>query len=1155
MKIFRSLFITTLFLLTSLQLFGRQSSFQFERLTPADGLASSTVIDIAQDSFGFIWIGSQDGLSRFDGRTFKHFRPNPRDSLSISSLNAEYLTTDSKGGVWVTITDQGLDYYDPNTEGFKYYRPEHGLPREQRYVEVSIDGEETVWASTDSSIYRLDRETDLFVRDEGQRDGSIYRLFASAEGRLLFFMQSGSSVFIGRRNVQGEYSYTPLTRNLNPSGSHPYRMHLIIDEEGSEWLINQDMIAKKPSEEDSWQPIPVQSRQCLSNLREAALHSEGYIWAMTTESLCQISIESGSTAIFRHNPENPGSILPIRSGADSRIFIDRQGVLWVAHFASGISRVDLYGGGFHLYNSLNLLPANEVISVLEASDGTFWVGTRMLGNSLIRMSRDGRVLNRFGTTSFDAPRGRTVANQLSHPHVFSLTQSGDGSVWAGSGSSTTIFGGLNRIRPGSGSVTRFKHDPNSAASLPDNDIQALATDGSNRVWFLTSDNNLHWINPSTERFSSVELPQSDRSSSQQNQHLFTDQDGNLWIIKSERDELFVLDHETLNIRKLPLQQPADSDTYNTIGEFSSIHQDVDGRYWIATNLGFAQFSPQSGEIISWYSQENVSLPSSEIAGIQSDDYGNLWLSTANGIVKFNIVSGEVTHFGYDRGLQGNIFNPNVNARGASGNIYFGGAGGLNVFSPEEITTNPLPPDIVFTALYLDGREILPGDDAPISESLLTAEVITVDPDVTTITIEFAALHFASPLKNQYRYKLEGFDNLWRYGGTSGSTTYTNLPPGEYTFRLMAANRDGFWSDGFDQIKIITVLPPWWRTWWAYTLYFILFALGVFMVDRVQRRRLVLKEREKTRERELAQAKEIEAAYRELETTHVKLEEAHEDLKKTQEQLVQQEKLASLGQLTAGIAHEIKNPLNFVNNFSEVSIELVDEVRAEVKNVPKEAPLAASNKNGSDPDLILEILDDIEANLKKIHEHGSRADKIVKSMLMHSRGGDGEMASDDINKVLKEAVNLAFHGMKASAKPIDVDIEFQLEEEIEPIRMITEDISRVILNLTNNAFDAMWEKLRDPGTEGIYKPKLIIRTRQKRDQVLFEIEDNGPGIPVEIKNKILQPFFTTKKGTQGTGLGLSITNDIIKMHRGSLQIISEDGKTVFSIQLPLDQSEG
>ena len=276
----------------------------------------------------------------------------------------------------------------------------------------------------------------------------------------------------------------------------------------------------------------------------------------------------------------------------------------------------------------------------------------------------------------------------------------------------------------------------------------------------------------------------------------------------------------------------------------------------------------------------------------------------------------------------------------------------------------------------------------------------------------------------------------------------------------------------------------------------------------------------------------------------------EKLTSAQDQLVQQEKLASLGQLTADIAHEIKNPLNFVNNFSEVSLELVEEARAEVKSekskVKSNSTLhpgrGVEGDNNEDPTLILEILADIEANLRKIHEHGSRADGIVKSMLMHSRGGNGKMEPTPLNPLIKEFVNLAFHGMRAGKEPINVDIDLQLDESVGDVPLITEDFSRVILNLCNNAFDAMRDQAED------YTPKLIVRTKKVNGKNLVEIEDNGPGIPDDIKDKIMQPFFTTKKGTEGTGLGLSITNDIVKAHRGTLHIDSNQGRTVFIIKL-------
>jgi signal transduction histidine kinase len=266
-----------------------------------------------------------------------------------------------------------------------------------------------------------------------------------------------------------------------------------------------------------------------------------------------------------------------------------------------------------------------------------------------------------------------------------------------------------------------------------------------------------------------------------------------------------------------------------------------------------------------------------------------------------------------------------------------------------------------------------------------------------------------------------------------------------------------------------------------------------------------------------------------------LQHVIDKLKSTQQQLVQQEKLASLGQLTAGIAHEIKNPLNFVNNFSDLSIELIEEVREEIKN------LEISSQNSE----VFGILDDIETNLRKIYEHGSRADSIVKSMLQHSRGGDGITEPTDLNALVNEYVNLSFRGMRADKNQMNVDIELKLDESIGEVPLTTEDFSRVIVNLCNNGFDAMRGKLNSEE----YTPKLTIRTHQTDTNIILEIEDNGPGIPEEIRDKIMQPFFTTKKGTEGTGLGLYITNDIVKAHGGDIKIVNGSEGALFIITLP------
>ncbi len=281
---------------------------------------------------------------------------------------------------------------------------------------------------------------------------------------------------------------------------------------------------------------------------------------------------------------------------------------------------------------------------------------------------------------------------------------------------------------------------------------------------------------------------------------------------------------------------------------------------------------------------------------------------------------------------------------------------------------------------------------------------------------------------------------------------------------------------------------------------------------------------------------IEALEDQVRVHKCELEAASEKLKENQDKLIRQEKLASLGQLTAGIAHEIKNPLNFITNFSELSVEFLDEIEEHIEKLD----------NNVTTEEIKFLIQDVKGNLDKIHHHGTRADGIVKSMLLHSRGGSGEMEDTDLNNLIKEYVNLSFHGMRANKNPINVDIKVEVDKDLGMVKINPENFSRVVLNLCKNAFDAMREKLEQKNNSN-YSPQLIVRTKRAEDKTIVEFEDNGPGVPMEIREKMMLPFFTTKKGTEGTGLGLSISQDIIKTHNGVLQIDSREGEfTKFTI---------
>ncbi len=284
---------------------------------------------------------------------------------------------------------------------------------------------------------------------------------------------------------------------------------------------------------------------------------------------------------------------------------------------------------------------------------------------------------------------------------------------------------------------------------------------------------------------------------------------------------------------------------------------------------------------------------------------------------------------------------------------------------------------------------------------------------------------------------------------------------------------------------------------------------------------------------------------EFETDNLKkkLNKALADLKLAHEQLVQKDKLASIGQLTAGIAHEIKNPLNFVKNFSEVILELIDEARDEIGSGADEIP---SPKK----DTLLELLSDIETNLQKIHEHGKRADRIIKSMLLHSRGKSGNPVPTNLNALLDEYLKLAYHGMRAADSSFNVEIKTDFDDRMPLLKLIPQDISRAFLNIINNAMYAANDFALSQSNR---KPLISVSTLNNENFAEIRIRDNGAGIPLEIRDKIFQPFFTTKPSGVGTGLGLSMTYDIIKMHEGTLNIESESKQfTEFIITLPFNK---
>jgi signal transduction histidine kinase len=390
-----------------------------------------------------------------------------------------------------------------------------------------------------------------------------------------------------------------------------------------------------------------------------------------------------------------------------------------------------------------------------------------------------------------------------------------------------------------------------------------------------------------------------------------------------------------------------------------------------------------------------------------------------------------------------------------------------------------------------------------------------------LQLQFAQDNWGSKEPVTYAYILEGIDKNWTIAGDKAQTeNYLNLPPGSYTFKARSKGTNGKW--GLPATLSFTITPPWYQTWWAYT---ILVLLGVSLL----RGYIVYRSRRLKKENRVLEEKVA------LRTSQLK--QSLEDLKSTQSQLIQSEKMASLGELTAGIAHEIQNPLNFVNNFSELNTELIEE--------------ASQANEAGNPNEVKELLSTLKDNEEKINHHGKRADAIVKGMLQHSRASSGQKEPTDINALADEYLRLSYHGLRAKDKLFNVTTKTDFDTSIGKINIVPQDIGRVLLNLYNNAFYAVTERKKQHPEN--YEPTVSVATKKKDHTIELTVKDNGNGIPQTVIDKIFQPFFTTKPTGVGTGLGLSLSYDIIKAHGGEIKVNTIEGEfTEFVIQLPISK---
>lgn len=839
--------------------------------------------------------------------------------------------------------------------------------------------------------------------------------------------------------------------------------------------------------------------------------ANGELWIVAGD------VSSSSNQLNRLNPQTSQVTRhPIElSNRLGVVLVDRSGLLWAGSWNDGLFKLNPRALKFPHYtmqpNEPNSFYGKYIRAICEDRAGNIWLGGDMEG--LYRLNRQSGTYTYFKND----PAHRDSLNATA---TWDIIEDRNGAIWIGSNEGLHKFDHRKKI------FKRYQHDPRNPQSLTSNGVASIFEDRSGVLWVGNWNGVLHRFDPAKETFTPYREfeENSDWYSGGPLLDIVEDDLGVLWLGKGENG-LVKFDPAIGKLKGFK------ENSFDVSG-VGRLRIDRAGRLWYSGLgiRGLVLFDRKS-ESVTKIITEADGLLQNTAYGIEEDNHGNLWISSARGLSKYNPDRGTFHHYFKEDGLQDNEFRFFAHHKSRSGELFFGGQYGFNAFYPDSIKDSDYAPPIVFTDLRINNQPVAIGKDSPLQKDIAVAEEITLAYDQNDLTITFAALDFSMPERNLLSFKLENYDDDWRAPSQERTAVYTNLDPGEYVFRAKGTNYDGVWNEAGAALRIV-ITPPWYQTAWAYGFYGLLFLAGVVAADRVQRRRLIRKERERTMQRELEQAREIEKAYAEL--------------KATQQQLITQEKLASLGQLTAGIAHEIKNPLNFVNNFAQLSTELTDEF---VEKLDANADKTVGEVRGE----LNDLLADLRTNNAKINHHGKRADGIVKSMMQHARGSSGQREMTDINHLLDEAVNLVYHGMRANDPSFNVTIEREYDESIGKIEVVPQDITRVFLNMVNNACYAASQKQKanSKGQTANFSPTIAVATKNLRDGIEIRIRDNGNGIPVDIREKIFNPFFTTKPTGQGTGLGLSISYDIIvQQHKGEIKVETEEGKfTEFVVRLP------
>jgi len=1080
------------------------------------------------------------------------------------------------------------------------FGPRHNLPA-LFVTSLLKDRNGMMWIGSQEGLFRYDGEhiqtyiaasSGLFVAGMAEDD----------QGRIWFIDQRRIGMIDPRKGV---ISYSGLiTVPINNLSK------IIKDKSGRIWISRtngSDVIIIDPAAQTFKSLARSNGLSDLTGANDIAEDDNGYIWITTPFG--GVSILNPATNKIKYLEKSTG----LAKDSLRAITKDKAGTMWIATAGGGVEAIDLKRGKIKHYNESQGLRKTFTGDISSDDKGRIWIGknqgvdvldpengrnrfiddTRGLGAKWVASctldNKNRMWVATIGGLNIIDQNAETV-NPIGATQAISLLEDTVGNLWVATQSGVAILDAKTKV------LRRL----NESNGLGNDFVQSFVK--FNQQMWVTTNGGLDIIDPIQKTIEHI--GQKEGLVNDTTYVVYQDKTGNIWLTGPSNG---------VNLVDAAKQTILHTDVAGGLSDnnIQDVKQDEEGQVWVAGNTGGVNvIDLKRGTVKYLNSQPGLKDTCSKMMVV--DQYGRIWIGTDKGIYVADKKQGTMTAITTKQGLASNKVlslqeykgsviagtNNKVSIITAPPPAYAGMAiadttndpkangwkigildrseglirENVNAWSTDAVTSkgqflwgdngiaiiNEIKPANDYASTYVTGMNVmnrpqyfLNKPSIKENDTLRTADTFYVKGQIPVntgyiqasrvswdsvsgaynmpvnlsipynqnyIQFQFAQAHSGRQDITWYSYILEGIDKSWSIATTNLATeNYLNLPPGTYSFKVRSQGPSGKWSE--PAVFNFSISPPWYKTWWAYTLYALL-GIGLIRAYIVYRSRQLQKENKLLEEKVSLRTRQ--------------LQQSLEDLKATQAQLIQSEKMASLGELTAGIAHEIQNPLNFINNFSEVNSELIAEMKEEIDK----GNLAE----------VKTIANDIAANEQKINHHGKRADGIVKGMLQHSRTGNRQKEPTNINTLADEYLRLAYHGLRAKDKSFNAIMKTDFDESIGDINIISQDIGRVILNLITNAFYAVSEKKKHLANG--YEPTVSVITKKINGKVEVVVKDNGNGIPQKVREKIFQPFFTTKPAGEGTGLGLSLSYDIIKAHNGELKVETREGEgSTFSIFLP------